>query len=193
MLSIWHPNYQKVRVISRHLTKSKTNNCWPETWLLSNLLLQKDRAFVVLCHPINYSAVHVCGGARVNMINAPVVNWNSSFLLYFLFYFKVLNLVLQEAQMTFTKFWRSIDFCIFFFHISARCQLIEKINFDLEPLSGVHMIAKSCFWVSHLLLHTDLKLPHFLEWILANFQIVWWLFSSLGKPRFDTISSLAEH
>ena len=35
--------------------------------------LQKDRALVVLCHPINYSAVHVCGGARVNMINAPMV------------------------------------------------------------------------------------------------------------------------
>ena len=60
-------------------------------------------------------------------------------------------------------------------------------------ISGVDMIAKSSlyhyfhFWVSHLLLHTDLKLLHFLEWMSADFQIVWWLFSSLGKPRFDTM------
>ena len=92
----------------------------------------------------------------------------------------VLNLVLHEAQMTFTKFQWSINFCIFFSHISAERQLIEKINVDSEPLiSGENMIAKSSlyhyfhFWVSHLLLHTDLKLPHLLEWMSANFQIVW--------------------
>ena len=104
----------------------------------------------------------------------------------------VLNLVLHEAQMTFTKFQWSINFCIFFSHISAGCQLIEKINVDSKPLiSGVDMIAKSSlynyfhFWVSHMLLHTGLKLPHFLEWMSTDFQIVWWLFSNLGKPRFD--------
>jgi hypothetical protein len=32
--------------------------------------------------------------------------------------------------MTFTKFQWSINFCIFFSHISAGCQLIEKINVD---------------------------------------------------------------
>ena len=42
----------------------------------------------------------------------------------------VLNLVLHEAQMTFTKFQWSINFCIFFSHILAGCQLIEKINVD---------------------------------------------------------------
>ena len=68
----------------------------------------------------------------------------------------------------------------FLSHISAGCQLIEKINVDSEPLiSGVDMIAKSSlyhyfhFLVSHLLLPTDLKLPHFLEWMSADFQIVW--------------------
>ena len=92
----------------------------------------------------------------------------------------VLNLVLHEAQMTFTKFQWSINFFIFFSHISAGCQLIEKINVGSEPFSsGVDMIEKSSlyhnfhFWVSHLLLHTDLKLPHFFEWMSADFQIVW--------------------
>ena len=48
----------------------------------------------------------------------------------------VLNLVLHEAQMTFTKFQWSINFCIFFSHISAGCQLIEKINVDLQSIIG---------------------------------------------------------
>ena len=92
----------------------------------------------------------------------------------------VLNLVLHETQMTFTKFQWSIIFCIFFSHISAGCQLIEKINVDSEPLiSVVDMVAIFSlyhyfhFWVSNLFLHTDLKLPHFLEWMSADFQIVW--------------------
>ena len=65
----------------------------------------------------------------------------------------VLNLILHEAQMTFTKFQWSINFCILFSHISAGCQLIEIFFIDSEPLiSGVDMIAKSslyhyfCFW-----------------------------------------------
>ena len=54
----------------------------------------------------------------------------------------VLNLVLHEAQMTFTKFQWSIIFCIFFSHISAGCQLIEKIDVDLQSIIGVlYMIA----------------------------------------------------
>ena len=48
----------------------------------------------------------------------------------------VLNLVYHEAQMTFTKFRWSINFFIIFSHISAGCQLIEKINVDLQSIIG---------------------------------------------------------
>ena len=54
----------------------------------------------------------------------------------------VLNLVYHEAQMTFTKFRWSINFFIIFSHISAGCQLIEKINVDLQSIIGaLYMIA----------------------------------------------------
>jgi hypothetical protein len=54
----------------------------------------------------------------------------------------VLNWVLHEAQMTLTKFQWSINFCIFFSHISAGCQLIEKNIVDSQSIiSTLCMIA----------------------------------------------------
>ena len=72
----------------------------------------------------------------------------------------VLNLVLHEAQMTFTKFQWSINFCIFFFHISAGCQLIEKIKVDSKSIIGaLYMIA--IFTLQH---YFDFLLLHLLDW-----------------------------
>ena len=39
--------------------------------------------------------------------------------------------------------------------------------------------------VSPILLSTNLKLRQFFEWMSANFQIAWWLFSSQAKLRFE--------
>ena len=92
----------------------------------------------------------------------------------------VLNLVLHEAHMTLTKFQWSIKFCIFFSHISAGCQLIEKKNVDSQSIiSTLCMIAIFIlehyfdFLLLHLLVHRELNICHFLLRMSANFKTVW--------------------
>ena len=45
----------------------------------------------------------------------------------------------------------------------------------------------------HLLVHKKLNICHFLLRMSANFKTVWWFFTNLGKPKFDTISFLPDH
>ena len=90
----------------------------------------------------------------------------------------VLNLVLHETQMTFTKFQWSINFCIFFSHISAGCQLIKKnkcwfIISILVPNIWQEYLWWSIsfnFWVCHFLLHREVKKPNILERMSADFK-----------------------
>ena len=102
--------------------------------------------------------------------------------------------------MTSTKLQWSINFCIFFSHISAGCQLIEKIKVDSQSIIGaLYMIAILTlehyfdFLLLHLLVHTKLNICYFLLRMSANFKTVWWFFTSLEKPKFDIISFLPEH
>jgi len=80
--------------------------------------------------------------------------------------------------MTFTKFQWSINFCIFFSHISAGCQLIKKnkcwfIISILAPNIWQEYLWWSIsfnFWVCHFLLHREVKKPNILERMSADFK-----------------------
>ena len=83
-------------------TKHKYNNTPAISWL-------------VLCHPINYSAVHVCGGARVNMINAPW--WTEIAVFSFLF----LSIYLFQAWQVFRN-----PNCVFFGNAGDRQAILHR-------------------------------------------------------------------